>query len=69
MLLSDIVVMIDVSFLRGFSYMGVFMVAWDGLGEFLCGFADSAFFYGFCIFYGLCFLVDFVVFVGGCALL
>ena len=47
---GSIVLMMSVSLLRGFSYMGVFMVAWDGLGEFLCGFADSAFFMVFVYF-------------------
>ena len=33
-LLRDIVVDVDVSFLRGYPYTGVIMVACDGLGEF-----------------------------------
>ena len=31
----------------------------------MCGFAGSTFFFLFLIFYGLCFLVDFVIFLVG----
>ncbi len=57
---------VDVSFLRGYPYTGVVMVACDGLGEF-CVVLRAVLFFLFLIFYGLSFLVDFVIFFGGCA--
>ena len=46
-LLGDIVVGVDVSFLRGYPYTGVVMVACDGLGEFCVVLRAVLFFFYF----------------------